>query len=460
MSTRKLLALTGIFLALLGFVVMFERHQPTSEEKEKARKKLVDFRPEEVTALVIERTDLPKVDLKKGESGRWSVGTEPAEGSVVEGLLADLNRLDVVGKIRTDFDAKELGLDSPRARALVTLKGGRKIDILFGLAVPGGDATAAAEAGRFGAVRFAPVASLVKPLDDFRSRALVDMLPGEITRVTVSKGTARVVAARTRISDGAPSGEWHLEEPVKDLAARAFLDQLLADLAGTRVTDFPQLSASDWTRVGLSPPQAVVVLEKGRETVARLGLGSAKAGAAGQFYALRDRTVVVVDDRVGEALGKELTAWREPKACPLDVFALTRLSFESGPLRVGAERVEGEWLSAGRTVTAAAVAELADRVASLDVRSFVARKDAPRWGVAIGKGAPLARGEFRLERRIEPVTVSFWPASPLDGTPMVGVEASGRSDLMLVDRAAFESVRAAAEKLRLGAPGPPPPKRR
>ncbi len=65
MSTRKLLLLTAVFLGLLAFVVLFERHQPTSEERAKAARRLLDFRAEDVTAVQVERPDLPKVELKK-----------------------------------------------------------------------------------------------------------------------------------------------------------------------------------------------------------------------------------------------------------------------------------------------------------------------------------------------------------------------------------------------------------
>ena len=51
MSNRKLLVLSLVFLSLLAFVVFFERHQPNSEEAAKARKKLVDFKTGEVTAI-------------------------------------------------------------------------------------------------------------------------------------------------------------------------------------------------------------------------------------------------------------------------------------------------------------------------------------------------------------------------------------------------------------------------
>ena len=70
MSTRKLLILTGVFLALLAFVVLWERHQPTSEEKAKAKKRLLDLDAKEVASLVVERPDQPTVELSR-KDGRW-----------------------------------------------------------------------------------------------------------------------------------------------------------------------------------------------------------------------------------------------------------------------------------------------------------------------------------------------------------------------------------------------------
>ena len=55
MSTRKLLILTGVFFALLAFVVLWERHQPTSEERAKAMKRLLDLDAKDVAGLVVER---------------------------------------------------------------------------------------------------------------------------------------------------------------------------------------------------------------------------------------------------------------------------------------------------------------------------------------------------------------------------------------------------------------------
>ncbi len=454
MSTKKLLALTGIFLALFGFVVFYERHQPTSEERERARRKLIDVKAADVTAVVIERKDLPKVDLRKGPGGKWTVAGEAADQAAVDGLLADLDRLDLVGETRTEFDAKEFGLDHPRARVLLTWKDGRTADVLVGSEIPGAGATAAASGGKFGAIRFAPVATLAKPLDDFRSRSLLEVPPAEITRLSVARGSARIVAVRDPAPPGGAPGPWRLEEPVKDLAAGAFVEQFLADLGSTRVSEFPPVPPAGLQGIGLQPPGVTVTVQKGSEPPISLAFGAARAEGKGKLWARREQTLVVVDDRVQEDFGKELSAWREGKAIPFDPWGVKRVSVESGTMKAAAEKVESEWRGAGRTVDAASVTDLLDRLSRIEVRAFVPRKDAARFGVASLKATPFARVEVAFEKGGDPLSARAWPASPVDGKPALAVEATGRAELMLVDRAAWDEVLVAAEKVRLGAPPP------
>ena len=456
MSTRKLLVLTGVFLALLAFVVLWERHQPTSEERAKAKKRLLDLDAKEVVGLLLERPDQQKVELtRKGDA--WVLGGArggAADAVTADGLAADLARLDLLGETRTGFDPKEYGLDAPKAKVTVTTKDGASRTVLFGAPIPGADATAAAEGGRLGSVRFAPIAQLTKPYDEYRSKSLVDVPGADVTRVTVARGPNRVVAARDA------AGGWRLVEPVKDLASRAFVDQLLADLAGVRATEFPAVGAADLPRIGLAPPGTEVVLEKGRDVAARLAFGAAKADAAGKVYASRDGVVMVVDDRAQESLGKELSAFREPKLLPLDTWLATRVVFESGPLRSGAEKVEGVWRTVGREIDVAIPDDLLDRLARADVRRFVSAKDLAAIGLAASrrkKPVPAGSVEVLLEKAKEPLRVDFFAPPALAGEGAVAAQVSGRGDTLVVDASVWEDVRGFASRLKAAGTAPAAP---
>ncbi len=455
MSTRKLLILTGVFFALLAFVVLWERHQPTSEAKAKAKRRLVDLDAKEVAALVLERPDLPKVELSR-KDGRWVLEGPKggaADAVTADGLAADLARLDLLGETRSGFDPKDYGLDAPKAKVTVRLKDGSSKVVLFGDPIPGADATAAAEGGRLGSVKFAPIAQLTKPYDEYRSRNLVDVSTADITSVTVARGPNRVVAVR----DGA---SWRLAQPVKDFASGGFVDQLLADLAGVRATEFPTVAPADLARIGLAPPGTEVVLEKGSEVVARLAFGAARADATGKLYASRDGVVMVVDDRAQESLGKELSAFRESRLAPLDTWLVTRVVVESGALRAGAEKLDGAWLSAGREVERRLAEDLVERLARAEVRRFVTAKDLPTIGLATvrrKKPVPAGSVEVLVEKSKEPLRAVFFAPAALAAEGAVAAQVTGRGDTLVVDAAVWDDLLDLAGRLKAAAVGPPAP---
>jgi hypothetical protein len=452
MPTKKLLLLTGVFFALFAFVVFYERRQPTSSEKAEAKKRLLYVKPEEVTGLLLDRPDLPKVELRKGPGGAWTLAGDPpgrADAFVVNSLVSDLSRLELVGEAETRFDPKEYGLDPPRGSVTLVLADGTKKTVAFGKEIPGTDATAASDGTRMGAVRAAPLATLNKPVNEFRSKRLLGTPVSEITKITIVKGPNRIVLVREAGGATAPPGPWRIESPVADLASGAFVERLLADISSAQVSDFPTVSATDLPRIGLAPPAVVLTLEKGKDVVATIAFGAAKADAPGKVYAREDRLAVVVDDRVEEELGKELSAFREARLLPLDVFRLRRIQFESGDLRAGADREDGEWRSGGRAVPAALVENLSGVITRAESRGFVAKKDYAARGIEAGrKSVPLATVELLEEGDASPRTLTFRPADGEGGKPLVAVEVSGRPDALLVDATVLSDLKREATRLR------------
>ena len=450
MPTRKLLILTGVFLALLAFVVLFERKQPTSEERAKSAKRLVDVNAEDVVSVLLERSDLPKVELLRREKNRWTLKGDPegpADGFAAENLVGDLGRLDVVGEVRTDVDPKEFGLDAPKAKATLTFKDKSVKTFLFGQAIPGTDATAAAEGARFAAVRAAPLAALTKPLDEYRSHSLFETSSAEITRLTITKGPNTVVVARGAKPDRAAGG-WKMEKPVSDFASDAFVDRLLSDLASERISEFPAIPVGDLARVGLAPGWATVKLEKGVEVIATISFGSAKADTGGKIYAKVGNLVGVVGDRVRESLDTEMSAWREGKVLPLDLPALRRVSFAADDLRAGAEKVDGAWRSAGRDVPADVAEALGSGVARAEVKSFF-----PRRAGKAAKEKPVATLELLTEGEAPARVVSFFEAP--SGVTGFLAEATGRPEPMLVEKTVLDDLKRQASALRDAAAGKP-----
>ncbi len=454
MSTKKLLALTGVFLTLLAFVVFFERKQPNSEERARAAKRLADFKADDVVSVTIERPDLPKVELVRKAKGRWTVTNppaSPADGLSADALLADLARLEVVGETRTSFDPKEYGLEAPKAKATVAFADKSSRVFSFGAPIPGTDAVAAAAGGVFGAVKFAPLAALTKPVDEYRSKRLFDVPTQEITRVSVTRGPNTVVVARAAKGPGGTPGTWRLEKPVADLASESFVERLLGDLGGARIYEFASLPDADLARVGLAPPLTTVVLDKEAEKVATIGFGAQKAeGASGRMYAKAGGLVVVIDDRVREDLDKELSAYRESRVAPVETFTLRRVAFTSDDLRAGADKVDGQWRSSGRDVTALHAEGLAGVLARAEGRGFVPTKP--------GKAPPekpLATVDVAGEGDGTTWTATFYPAPAGSSPDLVAVHVTGRPERLLVDRSVLDEIRREAVALKDEAEGKP-----
>jgi hypothetical protein len=454
MSTKKLLVLTGIFLALLAFVVFFERKQPTSDERAKAAKRLADFKAEDVASVTLERPDLPKVELVRKEKGRWIVTNapaSPADGFAADALVSDLGRLEVVGETRRSFDPKEFGLDAPKAKVTVAFADKSSRVFSFGAPIPGTDAVAAAAGPLFGAVKFPPLAAATKPVDEYRSRQLFDVPVSEITRLSVTRGPNTVVVSRVARAEGGGPETWRLEKPVLDLASESFVDRFLGDLAGARISEFPSLAEADLARVGLAPPVVTVVLEKAAEKVATIGFGAAKAEAAGgKMYAKTGALVVVIDDRVREDLDKELSAYRETRVAPVDTFTLRRVSFSADDLRAGADKVDGQWRSSGRSITALHAEGLAGVLGRAEGRGFIPAKSGkapPEKALATVDVAGEAEGTAR--------TASFFPAPAGGASGLVAVQVSGRPERLLVEKTVLEEIRREAAALRNEADGKP-----
>ena len=449
MSNKKLFLLSGIFLGLLLFVILYERKQPTSEDAARAKKRLLDFRTEDVVSVVLERPDLPKVDLRKSPAGRWTLAADPpgaADGPGADAIVSDLGRLELVGEIQTQADPKEYGLDHPKAKATLTFKDGSKRTVSFGLPVPGTDATAAADGARLGSVKFAPLASLTKPVNEYRSKSLLDTPVSEVTRLTVVSGPNRVVVSREALPDKS-MGPWRIEVPIADLASGSFVERMLSDLAASRVSEFPPVGASDLSRIGLQPPNAVVTVQKGVEIVANISFGAAKADTNGKIYAKDDHLVMLVDDRVAEDLDKEFSAYRESRLSPLEPFLVRRITFDSDDVKVGAEKVEREWRSKGRVLPSNLAENLAGRISRAEGKGFVSPKDYVARGIPSGKQVkPLAIVEILQEKDATPRTLRFLPASS-NGAPLLAVEVSGRPDAILVEKLFLDELRGDAKRI-------------
>ncbi len=256
MQRRTLAVLALLFLGLLAYVLLVEVGREEEREAEKAKaEQILPIDAEGVTRIRVQG-DKGTVGLERrgeGEGAEWFLVEPyeaPADPAAARGLAraaATLKEQRVLDEPSTD--TSQYGLDDPALRITLEAEG------LEGAVVLALGGETGSKDGRYlriegeEGIRIAPshqFRSLDKGIEDLRDRRIVRFSPGSATGITLS-GTAGVLSL---VKEG---GLWRLGGDAPYRAARADVDDLLAELTTTRAKRFvdaddPALGLIDTTR--------------------------------------------------------------------------------------------------------------------------------------------------------------------------------------------------------------------
>ena len=130
MRTRNLLILAIAVVLVAGYILLFERHQPTSEEaREQAERVLPGLDRDRVVAVDI---DGEQGEVRLERSGDdWRIVRPldfPADATAVSSLLGSLENLDRDRVLPSEeVDPAEYGLDEPEVTVAVELEDGGEL---------------------------------------------------------------------------------------------------------------------------------------------------------------------------------------------------------------------------------------------------------------------------------------------------------------------------------------------
>ena len=378
MSSRRLLILTGVVVALFAFIFLFERKMPTTAEREQKGELYWDLPEGQVDSILLTRSNETVELTKQGESWRL-VRPEayPADSFTASDLasqLADLKKPQ--GESAAEGKAEDYGLAKPAAKATFgwkdpktpTRKESRTLE--FGLDIPGTDLTAARAAGT-SEILFVPAslaAAVRKPADDFKSKEVFGGAATEITGVDVARGRGRMALTNK-------SGIWWLEQPISDLADRDAVDRLTNDLSSLRVTEFvPRAQAADLAALGLAPPAYRVMLTDAKGGRRMLDLGSTRSDG-NTLYGAHEGQVFTVANSVVDDLSKEAEAFRDKRLVRFERSEVSGIMTSSGGKRRVFARQQAGWSLDGRAMLASAADDLMTAILDAESNSFL--DDAP-----------------------------------------------------------------------------------
>jgi len=436
MKTKNLAILATVVIVLLAYILLFERHQPTSEEARRdADKVFRGLEADDVTGLLIDRGG-SQVRLEKvGDVWQLQEPIQyPADDSNVSSTLSSLAGLSADRVLPLDeVDAGEFGLDAPAAEVTLTLDDDSEISFVVGDEMPlgskrpirlAGSETIAITPGWF-------MTDLERDVDDWRSRDVTDVKKDEVASIEIDAGDDTIRAVRV-------GNAWQLLSPVEDVADRDHLEALLSDLGALRIEEFLD-DGVDLAALGLDAPaySVMVVRSDGGEPL-RLDFGATREGDGGTDVACRrgDGDYFWARDSVLTRLSKAPVLWRSKKVADFDTWSVEGLQLTTPEASVELEKVDSQWRFAG-DAGEADQARVSDRITAL------AGLEATDYDLMEPMTDEMGRAVITLDADeagdgADTITMTFFAPLSEGGRAMVRV--SGRETVMGVDPAAVEPI--------------------
>ena len=436
MSAKKLLALTAVVALLFGFIFLFERRMPTTEDRTRKGDLYWDIPEGQVERIELTRSGETLEFQRAGEAGWKMIKPEkyPADPFAVGSVLSELAEFKRAGgEDANDARPADYGLEKPAAKATIVWsepadpKSRKTRTIEFGAAIPGTDVVAARVEGTQ-KVLFVPaavLASLRKSADDFESREVFGGAPADMTRLEILRGRGRLVFARRQ-------GAWWLVEPMSDPADAAEVDRLTASLLGLRARDFIH-GSQDLAAIGLNPALFRVSITGARGAVTAVDFGAMRSDG-NTIYARRDGQVLTVERDVLDELSKEAEAFRGRALLGFNRSDAMGIEAAFGKTSFALEQKDGGWNSGGRPVLAAAADDALGALLELKSKDFVDE-------AAVKTLDPATAIVTVRMISGDPWTLSLHPGA----TGMIA-RVSARPGGFLVDRDAAENLESAFRK--------------
>jgi hypothetical protein len=490
---RTLLVLLIVVVALGAFIRFYERDLPSSEERAKQAKKVLDFKKDQVTrvrllvsgvngvgaaggaAVVLEKLPAPKpakpaaaklpealANPAAAELGDWRIAqpiSARADAAAVDRLLDSLANLE---KSRTldQVVPAEVGLDKPRAVVALTFAGKPGETVLdVGAAVPTGGQTIVAIAGRPQAyvVGDSLMSDVTKKPGDWRDRQMFHGDRDAVERLawTVGGGPRVVLAKR--------GDRFWLESPIVDRADRDQVEKLLSDLVGLSADSFDESPPSP-----PPPPRAVLeAVVAGQPAPFRVELGAshpahpadtppaqpgAPPEAAGTLTSARvGATAFETRSALAETLARPPADWRSPQLSGLEVHQVDAVVVRDAQGALQLSRSGTDWKRGAATISYLPVSDLLFAVTEAKADRLLTPAEAGPLGA--GAGQPAATFELK-GGQAGSETISLYP--PLTGaTHGVPARVSGRDTVLLLPEAKLKEIRDRVDAVRAANPLPP-----
>lgn len=467
MRPRTLLVLLVLVAGLGSFIWFYERELPSSEERARLEKRVLQIDKDEVMAVTLqsesgtvrmEKVKLPAPAEKDGAADEEEIdATLPdtewrlrqpvdarADAFAVDGLLDALANLEQT-RVLDDVDPREAGLDKPRATVRLETEEGETV-LRIGAADPMGGSTLAAVEGREGAIVVSDsiLGEIQRAPGDWRDRQMYRGDRDQVQRITLASGGQRVVLV--------PRGDaFHIERPVADRADREKVDGLFAELSGLTAERF----------VDQPPGQARAVVEVvfKQGPPVRIELGAPvespeppleeEPAAAPAVRARVGNQVFEARTRLAEIAARPAAEWRSQALSGFDVFQVDSAMVQDGQGKLTLERAEPDWKRGGETISYLPVSDFLFTLLQARAERLLSSGEAAALGIG-GKPALTVtlKGKGSGEEPAGEETLTLYPPVAA-GVP---ARAAGRDLVLLLPAGTLGEIQGKLAEVRKAKP--------
>ncbi len=283
MNPRRLIPYGVVFLALVATYVGLRWYQVHREVREIRAKQVFDFKTGEISAITLKR---PGGEIQLARQGKgWEI-TRPeqakADAATVEEMLRQLANLGMVRDLGPG-DLKVFGLDQPALQVSFIGKG-EQHRLALGEAVPASQGYYARKDDVPGVFIIATGArdSLNQQLFALRDRNLWAFNPDQVESLRIRNDQNQV----DLVKGNGNTWSWVGRPGIRLSSPR--MEQLLRELSGAQVTEFPAAPPLDLQAAGLAPRAGMEVTVSSPQGAESLYLGAqtpngvyARVGAQG-----------------------------------------------------------------------------------------------------------------------------------------------------------------------------------
>ncbi len=265
--------LLGLVALLAAAILLWERKQPTTDERAEGKLKVFDLQKADVTGLV--RAGEHPLELARSGEDRWELRAplkDLADRYGVEGFVERLNQTRALRTVSAGAALGPLGLERPRATWTVK-EGARSTTVDVG-------SKAALDEGLYirtdGKIALVPTdleSLLTKSPDDFRLKNLTAAATPEVKSFMLKTAAGEPFAAHRD-----PKVGWLVTAPFQDWGSAAAIEQMLDDVSLCLVDQFVQ-GSPDSKSLGLDPSQCTVRLEMEKGAPIEIALGGVVPGS-------------------------------------------------------------------------------------------------------------------------------------------------------------------------------------